>query len=76
MQGQRPWGAEDLFWSVSYSWYEQSGKTDCSQIYFVGCSHSSKLLVSSVLLTGKQTYHKAYPSSLTPCRGSYKDLKD
>lgn len=68
MQGQPPPGAEDLFWFVSYSGYEQSGKTDCSQIYFVGCSHGSKLLVSSVFLTGKQTYHKAYPFSLTPCR--------
>lgn len=75
MQGQVPQGAEELFWSASYSGYEQSGKTDCSQIYFVGCSHGSKLLVSFVFLTGKQTYHKAYPCLLTPGGGSYDDLK-
>lgn len=51
--------------------YGQSGKSGCSQIYSVSCSHGNKWL--GFLL---QTYHKAHPLSLTPCRGAYKDLKN
>lgn len=62
------------FGPLSYSWYEQSGQRDCSQISFVGCSQGNALLGFLHVPNRKASIPEA--SSLTsPRRGSQRPAR-
>lgn len=64
-----PGSGRSLLVHLSYCWYEQSGRRDCSQIYFVGCSHGRTLLGFLHVPNRKADIPTSLPFLASPSQG-------